>query len=116
MSASAHRLPPGFDELLPFVDAWAGATTQERLHTRCSSSMDEIRRFYDAMTARADEAMAYVERFPLRELPDDAALLFRLVLALGQAHVAVEIHGRPCAPNTPYPHGIRILRGVTPYG
>lgn len=109
-------LPPGFEDLVPFVDYWAGETTQERIHARATASMETIRAFYDAMTERAEAALQYVEQFPLNQMPEDAARLYRLVLALGQAHVAVEIHGQPRAPGTPYPTGIRILRGPAPFG
>jgi hypothetical protein len=30
--------------------------------------------------------------------------------------MAVEVHGQPQAPNTPFPHGIRVLSGVAPFG
>lgn len=116
MNPSQALLPAGFEDLVPFVDYWAGETTEARIHARSTASMATIREFYDAMTERAEAALQYVEQFPLNQMPDDAARLYRLVLALGQAHVAVEIHGQPRAPGTPYPTGIRILRGAAPFG
>lgn len=116
MNATTAPLPQGFEDLAPFVGYWAGETTQERIHARSMASMEEIRAFYDVMTERAEAAFNHVEQFPLHELPEDAAVLYRLVLALGQAHVAVEIHGQPRAPGTPYPNGIRIQRGPAPFG
>lgn len=115
-TTDAALLPAGFEDLLPFVAYWAGDTTEQRMNARAGASMETIRAFYDAMTARAEEALQYVERFPLQQLPDDAARLFKLVLALGQAHIAVEIHGRPRAPGTPFPNSLRIARGMRPYG
>lgn len=111
-----NMLPFGFEDLLPFVDYWAGHTMEERLDARAKATMDEIRAFYDVMTERADAALDCIEKFPLDQMPEDAARLFRLVLALGQAHVAIEIHGSPRAPNTPYPNSIRILQGLRPFG
>lgn len=115
-SPNAALLPAGFEDLLPFVDYWAGDTTEQRMNARAGASMETIRAFYDGMTGRAEAALQYVERFPLQQLPDDAARLFKLVLALGQAHIAVEIHGRPRAPGTPFPNSLRITRGMRPYG
>jgi hypothetical protein len=112
----SEGLPDGFEDLAPFVEYWARATTQARIDARSTATMEQIRAFYDVMTGHAEAALQHVERFPLDQLPDDAARLFRLVLALGQAHVAVEIHGQPRAPGTPYPTGIRILRGPAPFG
>jgi hypothetical protein len=116
MNPSVPLLPAGFEDLTCHVEYWARETIEQRIHARATASMSEIRAFYDAMTGRAEAALQYVEQFPLQQMPDDAARLFRLVLALGQAHVAVEIHGQPRAPGTPYPSGIRILRGPAPFG
>jgi len=111
-SIVSSSLPVGFDSLERFVPQWAKDTTQERLEVRCSLEMDEIREFYDAMTARAEEALAYLEQFPVDSMPDSGRRLLALVLALAQAHVAVEIHKAARAPNTPWPNSIRIKRGL----
>lgn len=105
-------LPRGFEDLEGFVDHWAGATTSARLAARCALDMPEIRRFYDAMVPRAEDALAYLEILPMSNLPDDAKRLLALVLALAQAHIAVEIHGAPRAPNTPWPNSIRVTAGL----
>ncbi|WP_404477081.1 hypothetical protein [Novosphingobium sp. BL-52-GroH] len=115
MSAGA-RLPDGFGELEPFLDSWGRHTTQERLAARCERSMDEIGQFYDAMTARAEEALGYIDGFPLDDLPEQARNLLALVLGLAQAHIAVEIHRQPRAPGTPWPNSIEIVRGLALLG
>ncbi len=46
----------------------ARALSRERL----ASTMDEMQTFYDAFSPRAEEAIAYCEKFPLDDLPDDA--------------------------------------------
>lgn len=109
-------LPPGFAELEPFVDQWAGPTVNARMYARCSADMASIRRFYDVATARGAEALEYCAQFPLDAMPDDAALLFRLILGLGQASIAVELHGQPRAPGTPWPNSITLQRGPSPFG
>ncbi len=110
--SGAARLPQAFAELEPFVDSWGSHTTAGRLAARCERSMDEIRVFYEAMCARAEEAIGYVDGFEMADLPDDARNLMALVLGLAQAHVAIEIHGQPRAPGTPWPNSIRIARGL----
>lgn len=116
MSDNTMLLPSGFEDLNSFVSVWAQKTSEGRMHARCTASMADIQMFYDAMTERAEEALRHIETFPIDALPEDSARLFCLVLALAQAHVAIEIHRAVRAPNTPYPHGIRIVRGLPLYG
>ena len=116
MSDNSMLLPSGFEDLNGFVAVWAKATSEERMDARCTASMADIQAFYDAMTERAEAALSHIETFPIDALPEDSARLFCLVLALAQAHVAIEIHGAVHAPKTPYPHGIRIVRGLPLYG
>jgi hypothetical protein len=112
MTQQDQRLPAGFEELEPFVAFWAGKTSQARMNARCSSSMEDIQRFYNAMTPRTEEALCYIEQFPIDAIPEDANRLLCLVLALAQAHISVEVHGTARAPNTPWPNAIRIVHGL----
>jgi hypothetical protein len=109
-------LPPGFESLSPFVDRWAKRTTEERLAARSTASMREIELFYDAMLSRASDAIEYLERLSLHQMPEDAARLFSLLLSLCQASMAVEVHRAPRAPNSPFPHGISVVLGASPLG
>ncbi len=110
--SAINRLPAGFEDLDRFVDHWGGETTQLRLKARSSVEMPEIRAFYDAMVPRAEEALVHLEQYPMHEMPAEARRLMALVLALAQAHVAVEIFGAARAPNTPWPNSIRITTGL----
>lgn len=109
-------LPPEFADLEQFVPRWGGLTTDARMRARCSSDMPTIRLFYDAMTDRAEAIIAYLDQYTLDDLPPDAEPLLALLLALAQAHVAVEIHGQVRAPNTPWPNAIRIVKGLPVLG
>lgn len=114
MSVSA--LPAGFEDLEQFVPYWAGETTNARLQTRSGATMLEIQAFYDGIIDRAEPALQYLDAYALDALTDEQARLFRLVLALSQAAVAVEIHGEPRAPNTPWPNSIHLVKGAQPFG
>jgi hypothetical protein len=116
MSDNSMLLPSGFEDLNCFVEVWAQKTSEGRMNARCTASMADIQAFYDAMTERAEDALSHIETFPIDALPEDSARLFCLVLALAQAHIAIEIHRAVRAPNTPYPHGIHIVRGLPLYG
>ena len=93
-------LPPEFSDLQPWVADWCLDTEPERYAKRLSSSMDEIQAFYDAIFPRANAAIAYLDRFPLDELPDDAFRLLKLLYSLILMSFAVEIWKQPCIPDT----------------
>jgi len=111
--AGERSLPAGFEELEEFVPYWAVAGQNERRHQRCDTTLAEIKRFYDAIYPRADEAMALLEAFPLRDMPGPEARLMRLVLSLAQASMAVEIQGEARVPKSPWPDTVRILTEET---
>lgn len=113
---SDTTLPSGFEALEPFVPRWARDTTEERLAIRAEAAMDDIKAFYDTMLDHADAAMTEIDRHPLDALPPETGRLARLVLALAQAAVAIELHGSPRAPGTPWPNSIRLRQGAFPYG
>jgi hypothetical protein len=95
-------LPAGFEELEPFLDQWCLKGTQERHAHRENASMEDIRRFYDAMLAKAPAAIAFLDGKPFDGLTDVA--------------VAVEVHGQPRAPHTPYPHRVRLTQPPRYFG
>jgi len=88
-------LPPEFADLEPHAAAWCLATEPERWAKRQGSSMAELQRFYEAAFPRAEEAMAYCDRFPLEDLPEDAERLLQLVLSLVMVSFAVEVWRQP---------------------
>ncbi len=113
---ATNRLPAEFADLEQFVAHWDVATSQARWIRRSETPLPAIKAFYDAMLTRADAALAYLERYPLNALPDDAACLMRLLLSMTQAAMAIELHESPRVPRSPFPHSITIETGVSPYG
>ena len=114
--SETSQLPPIFAELAPFVAHWACPTTNERVRARSLLPQEDIQAFYDAMVPRLDEAIDYIDSVGLHTLTPEAATLTRLVLGLGQASIAIEIHGAPIKPGTVFPHGILVQRGPVPFG
>ena len=92
---SDARLPPDFAELEPYASTWCLASEPERWAQRLRSSMAELRAFYDAFFPRAEEAIAYCDRFPLDDMPADAERLFRLLHSLLLVSYAVEVWKQP---------------------
>lgn len=112
----ATALPAGFEDLEPFLDQWCLQTTQERHTRRETASMEDIRRFYDAMLIKAPAAIAFLDGKPFDTLTDEERRLMDLLLALGHVAVAIEVHGQPRAPHTPYPHRVRLTQPPRYFG
>ena len=93
-------LPSEFADLEPFAEKWSRATEPERWAVRMSSSMDEMQAFYDAILPRVGEALAYCDKFPLDDMPDDAVNLLRLVYSFVVVSFAVELWRQPYVPDT----------------
>ena len=88
-------LPCQFSELEPYAATWCLATEPERWAQRLRSSMDELQAFYDAVFPRAEEAIAYCDKFPLDGMPKDAERLLQLVHSLLMVSFAVEVWRQP---------------------
>jgi len=88
-------LPPEFAEFEPYAVAWCLPTEPQRWARRLQSSMEELRAFYDAFFPRAEEAIAYCDRFPLDDMPADAERLLQLLHSLLMVSYAVEVWKQP---------------------
>ena len=93
-------LPTEFAELEPFAAKWCLATEPERWATRMASSMAEMQAFYDAIFPRVEDAIAYCDKFPLDDMPDDAVNLLHLVYSFIIVSFAVELWSQPDVPGT----------------
>lgn len=94
-------LPEQFTELELFAETWCLATESERYDRRMETPMAEIQAFYDAGFPRIEEALTYCDKFPLADLPDDAARLLQLVHSVIMAAMCVEIW-----------HQVRVIDGA----
>jgi hypothetical protein len=100
MTMADALLPAEFADLEPFVDGWCLNSEPERYAKRLSSTMAEIQAFYDAMMPRSEEAIRYLEKFPLDELPEEASRLLKLLYSLILMSFPVEIWRQPRIPDT----------------
>jgi hypothetical protein len=85
----AALLPAEFADLEPYAD-WALPTEAQRYAKRLASSMEELQAFYDVAFPRLEDAAAYLDRFPLDALPQDAARLLQLTYSLINISFPVE--------------------------
>ncbi len=93
-------LPARFSELEPFAATWCLPTERERFAKRLASSMDEMQAFYDTFFPRAEEAIAYCEKFSLDDMPEDAERLLQLLYSLVMASFPVEAWRQPHVPDS----------------
>ena len=93
-------LPREFSDLEPFVRDWCFDGEPQRYAKRLASTMDEIQEFYDAVMPRTEDAIRYLEKFPLDELPEDASRLLKLLYSLIVMSFPVEIWRQPRIPDT----------------
>jgi len=88
-------LPDRFVELEPFASTWCLATESERYAKRVASTMDEMQELYDAAFPKIEEALAYCDKFPLDDMPDDARHLLQLVYSTIMVAMCIEIWHQP---------------------
>lgn len=93
-----RQLPEQFQDLEPYL-AWALATERERSAKRQASTMAEIQTFYDAMLARMEDLLPFLDQFSPKNIPADVQRLFYLTLSLAEIAPAVENFGQPSVVN-----------------
>jgi hypothetical protein len=98
--SAVPMLPAEFADLEAFAPTWSLASESERYAQRLASTMEEMQAFYDATFPRAQDAMAYLDRFGLDALPADATNLLRLLYSLIVVSFAVECWKQPYVPDS----------------
>lgn len=109
---SASGLPAGFEELERFTEAWVLPDAAARMARRQASSLEAIKRFYDAILPRGEAALDYLRQHRLGELPPEAERLLKLMLALAEVAPAVEWYGGPRVTDGFSVERIRYLRQI----
>ena len=93
------KLPTEFADLEPFSD-WCLDSEPQRYDKRLNSSMAQMQAFYDAITPRAEEAIAYCDKFPLDDLPEDVTNLMHLLYSMIMVSFPVECWKQPRVPDS----------------
>ena len=92
-------LPPEFVDLEPFSQ-WCLPTEAQRYQKRLTSSMADMQAFYDAIIARAEDALAYCDKFSLDDLPEDVTNLMHLLYSMIMVSFPVECWKQPRVPDS----------------
>jgi hypothetical protein len=97
---TGRLLPEEFVDLEPFVERWCLASETERYAQRMATPIDEMSAFYEACFERAEEAIAYCDRFTLDGMPADAVRLLHLIQSLLMVSFPVEVWGQARIPDS----------------
>jgi hypothetical protein len=92
---TSSLLPAGFESLEGFVADWMLPDAAARMLKRQSSTIEDIRRFYDAMLPYGEQALQHLREFQLGSLSPEDERLLRLMLALAEVAPAVEWYKNP---------------------
>lgn len=92
-------LPVEFADLEQFSQ-WCLPSEPQRYAKRLASTMFEMQAFYDAVTARAEEAIAYCDKFSLDDMPDDVLNLMHLLYSMVTVSFPVECWKQPRVPDS----------------
>ena len=82
-------LPSEFADLEPYLD-WDLANEPERHAKRLGSSMSEMQAFYDVAFPRLNDVIAYCDKYPLDDLPEDAQTLMHMMQSLIMVSFPIE--------------------------
>src|SRR3954454_18783985 len=93
-------LPAEFADLEPFAEAWCLPTEPERQAQRFSSTMADMREFYDAIAPRAEVVISHLDTFALDAMPEEETNLLHLVYSMIQVSFPVECWFQPRVPDT----------------
>jgi hypothetical protein len=92
-------LPTEFADLELFSD-WCLGVEADRYAKRLGSSMVDMQAFYEAITPRAEEAIAYCDKFPLDDMPEDVLNLMHLLYSMITVSFPVECWKQPRVPDS----------------
>lgn len=98
MSETVFALPPGYEDLAWLAD-WALPTERERHRKRLSTPLAELQRVYDALLPRIEPMIAYLDQFPVNDLPPAEANLMLLALVFVEVSPSVELLHSPTVPD-----------------
>lgn len=84
-------LPPQFRDLAPFVADWALTSEAARLAKLTTTPIADLKNFYDAIFARAEEIKSYLMPFKLDAMPEGAQTLFDMLLTFIETAHPIEL-------------------------
>ncbi|MGI8336263.1 hypothetical protein ACRYCC_40505 [Actinomadura scrupuli] len=93
-------LPGEFADLEPYAAHWCLPTEAQRYAKRLATPMRDIQAFYDAITPRAEAALAHCDKYPLDDLPEEVLHLMHLLYSMITISFCVEAWSQQRVPDT----------------
>lgn len=97
------ELPAEFADLAPFLGRWRLPDQPARMRALAAADMSELRAFYDALLQRVDAIVAYLNRFPVDDMPPRERALFELALTFAEVAHPVDLNWRSPEVSDLYP-------------
>ena len=107
-------LPSGFEDLEPHVAAWSLPTEEARYSKRISTSLADVKAFYEAIYPRMDAVMTHLSAYAagdVAQLPADTRRLYRLALAYFEASHPIELRWGGAEPEHAFPANRIVYQG-----
>lgn len=98
MTDATFALPEGYRDLAWLAD-WALLTERARHTKRLGTPLAQLQVVYDALLPRIETMIAYLDQFPIRDLPPAEGNLMLLALVFVEVSPAVELLHSPTVPD-----------------
>ncbi len=86
---------PDFSELNVVMNEWGLETAAARLNKRTTSSLEDLRVFYDAIEPRLEEIIKFLNGFPVTQIPERYQRLGYTALAVLEVDDPLNYWKRP---------------------
>lgn len=107
-------LPSGFETLEALVRDWALPSEQQRYAKRLATPIEELRKFYDVVFPRMDDALRHLAEFPaddIASLPAPTRNLYHLTLSYFEASHPIELDWKGSDLDDAFPHARIVYQG-----
>ena len=94
----AAPLPPDFADLEPLAAEWSLDSHWARACKRQTSTIEELRAFFEALLPRAEAVLTLLETRQVEDLDPGERRLYTLMLSLAEVAPAVERFGQAKVP------------------
>lgn len=93
-------LPAEFADIEQYAADWAKPTREERYAVRLGKPFAELEEFYDAVGARAEDAIVYLNGKDINNLDEQSLRLLQLLYSLILVSYAVNIFSQAKIPDS----------------
>lgn len=89
---TTNRLPAGFQDLEPYVGAWAIDNEKDRYLKLHRAQIEDVRTFYNAVFARIDDIIDRLNQTPLAAFSEEEKTLMNLAMTFAETAHPVDLN------------------------